>query len=460
MKKQAKNPISKFLTGETAGAGLAGGLGALLSQGAGALPATAIGGLTGLLGPAAMKGGRALHSGALESRILRGGKGLLDFEKDHLAEGVGVSREKLNRLLTSSSKRGPVKPFGTIRDHLGVIQERVTGSESSHLNRRMEDILSDAAGPADRLATTKYNPLNLPGRMTQSRALAGRVADKEELIGAEQRVMDLLKSESRKDTAKRVGFPVAAAAVLGGGALGTKHLLEKESSVSMNKEAISSDLVKKVLDRTVRRVPSANNAARIERLLGRIGEHKQNLSKTLSAETESASEAVRDLIDRKHNAVDEIQRNAYLSKRRPKGSPSVDEVSAFRERAMRETVDPQFAAEHMALNGRAAEGRYKGKLRTERLGHIEDTVAGALGRLKKESSAVSPFLRGFSEELGHIKQAGFVGTVAKTGVGSIVGTALGAMLGLTLLGSLLAQSGQQQGGGAIVDPDANPTVEV
>ena len=72
----------------------------------------------------------------------------------------------------------------------------------------------------------------------------------------------------------------------------------------------------------------------------------------------------------------------------------------------------------------------------------------------------SHFVRGFSSELGHTKEAGFVGTVAKTGVGSVVGTALGAILGLTLLGSLLAQSGQQQGGGMVVDPDENPKIEV
>lgn len=189
MVKEAKYPISRVLSS----LGLSSGLGAAAG---GATGAASLAGYPGA--PAAAKalmgasgatsgaleglGGaffrRILGSRAMKGRLARGGKGLMKHEKKRLAEATGLSEENLEKAIARIAKKKGGKTY-----------------------------------PVSRALDTKYNPLNIPGRLIDARALAGRSLRGKGTIKGEQEVLEMLQKAHK-------GRRIEQGAKAGAGALG------------------------------------------------------------------------------------------------------------------------------------------------------------------------------------------------------------------------------------------------
>jgi hypothetical protein len=172
LEKLAKYPISRLLTGRVPAATVGAVQGALIHPLAGAAFAG-----RDLLHQQLFRtvGGRALAG-----RLARGGKGLMKHEKKKLSEALGVSEGRLEKLIASHAKRQK-------------------GGKTY---------------PVSRALSTKYNPLSIPRRLVDTRAMAGRAArGGKGMTKREREILAALKKEKTVSNVKR-GL-LAGSAMLG-----------------------------------------------------------------------------------------------------------------------------------------------------------------------------------------------------------------------------------------------------
>jgi len=180
--KEAKYPISRFLT-HRAGSGAMDAVGHA-AAGTALGPAAAVGGLEVALQSLRRGiGGRALHG-----RLVRGGKGLMGHEKKKLAETLGVSVPEVEKIIARYAAK-----------HRGG---------KTH--------------PVSRALSTKYNPIAIPRRILDTRAMAGRAAaGGKGMTKREREIVKVLRGEKtqagRIKALKTIG--VASSGLALGGAL-------------------------------------------------------------------------------------------------------------------------------------------------------------------------------------------------------------------------------------------------
>jgi hypothetical protein len=123
------------------------------------------------------------------ARLRAGGAGLMKHEKARLAEGLGVSVDRMEQLIAGLKKRPP-----------RAGRERYEGDYS-------------------RLANSVFNPVAALERLIDARALAGRLGTSAPLLTDEKLLVDALRARERVERAKDLARP--AARVLGAiGAVG------------------------------------------------------------------------------------------------------------------------------------------------------------------------------------------------------------------------------------------------
>jgi GNAT superfamily N-acetyltransferase len=185
-KVAGKHPIARFLLNpKTTGVGAAGLLAAT-----GDVAATPL----ALLAAAGRHRGNSTRSLALLDRIkLHGGKGIMRTEKKHLAEAMGVSVPKIERMIDQASKR-PIPKRG--------------------LPRRALD-------QGFRAATSKYNPGEAAVRALNVRYLADKVSRGKNLNPYEQEMIKILGNERISSKGKKL--------LMGGAALGAGATLAHRS---------------------------------------------------------------------------------------------------------------------------------------------------------------------------------------------------------------------------------------
>lgn len=169
------------VSGGTVGHTLAGPLGA----GAGG----AGGALYGLLrGVGESLGRRRNFAQATLARLGAGGAGLMKHERARLAEGLGVSAERMEKIVAGLRKRSA---------GAGAARE----------------------GQYSRLANSVVNPVAALERFVDARALAGRLGTGAPLLADEKMLVDALRTRERVERAKDVVRP--AAKLLGAAGLGS-----------------------------------------------------------------------------------------------------------------------------------------------------------------------------------------------------------------------------------------------
>ncbi len=192
-------PISRALTAplslvETLRGALTGGsLGHTVGGPLGAAVGGSLGGAGGLMqGVGLSLARRRNFAQSTFARLLRGGEGLMEHEKDRLAEGLGLRRARFDQLAQAMKTKHPARRIG------------------AH-----EDIYS-------RFANSKYNPMAALERLVDARALAGRLAKREPLLQHERELVSALRARERRERVKDVAGPAAAAlaATAGAGAAG------------------------------------------------------------------------------------------------------------------------------------------------------------------------------------------------------------------------------------------------
>ena len=166
-----------LLTGGSIGHAAGGPVGAALGGAAGA-----VGGLMNGVGRSL--GRRRNFAQSTLARLVRGGKGMMEHEKSRLAEGLGLSRERLETLITRMKVRRPERHLGT-----------------------HEDVYS-------RFANSKINPIAALERVIDARALAGRLAKGEPLLQHEEELVNALRARERTEKLRDMLGPAAKA--LGG----------------------------------------------------------------------------------------------------------------------------------------------------------------------------------------------------------------------------------------------------
>lgn len=182
IEKQAKYPVSRLLSSIPAHLFAGGALGGVNAAMIGkSVPmGKLIGGASQGAGATL---GRVLNARALKGRIARGGKGLTGSEKKRLAEVVGVSVPRLEKIMKSMD----------------------TG----------KGVASMSTNSISRALNTKWTGLPILDRFVHSRGMAGRALDGGSgLLKSEKAIIDSLVNANRSRTAKQVGL----AALLGGGA--------------------------------------------------------------------------------------------------------------------------------------------------------------------------------------------------------------------------------------------------
>lgn len=168
------------VSGGTVGHTLAGPLGA----GAGGVG----GALYGLVrGVGESLGRRRNFAQATLARLGAGGAGLMKHERARLAEGLGVSAERMEKIIAGLRKRSAG----------GVAHE----------------------GRYSRLANSVVNPVAALERFVDARALAGRLGTGAPLLADEKMLVDALRARERVERAKDVVRP--AARLLGAVGLGS-----------------------------------------------------------------------------------------------------------------------------------------------------------------------------------------------------------------------------------------------
>lgn len=165
------------VSGGTLGHSVAGPLGAGAGGVAGALYGVA-------RGVGESLGRRRNFAQATLARLRDGGAGLMQHERARLAEGLGVSSQRLEKLMAGMKKPRPA----------GVGGERGEGDYS-------------------RFANSAVNPIAALGRFIDARALAGRIGTQAPLLADEKMLVDALRARERIERAKEVAKP--AAKVLG-----------------------------------------------------------------------------------------------------------------------------------------------------------------------------------------------------------------------------------------------------
>lgn len=175
--KEAKYPISRLMTSR----GAAGAAGAAEGLSTGMLAMGPVGGGIRALQQHVMRGvgGRALHG-----RLVRGGKGLMGHEKKKLAEALGVSGPKLDKMIDGYAKA-----------HKG-----------------------SKTNPISRAVSSKYTGIAIPRRLMDTRAMAGRAAKGGKgMSKKEKQILQDLGAAGQSPTDKKKLMKAMAV----GGALGT-----------------------------------------------------------------------------------------------------------------------------------------------------------------------------------------------------------------------------------------------
>ena len=151
-------------------------------------------------GPSRALAARQNFAQSTLARMLEGGGHLMGHEKARLAEATGLAPERLELIIRRIAKKDPAK------------------------------FMTPAESAESRFVTSKWFPMGTPDRFVHARALAARAKDKLPLLQSEQHLIDLLRSEHRKQQVRSALPYLGAAGLAGGSAFGAKKLLEHEFS--------------------------------------------------------------------------------------------------------------------------------------------------------------------------------------------------------------------------------------